>query len=223
MHTLLSHHSSQDHSFIPGLTSSHYEYLLTSTPLPHATAAMGLEPWPRAEVRRRFNDFVALADVLAESYRGYFLYPRPDKGTLDGIAAGISEAEFVDLRRAELEKYLRKLLSHPEIGRGEELRVFLTAEGSLATSFAWRQIQPIRGSLAEGIARLPSQLVGSSPSVPTTMDVAKNPRYTNDLLRRFKELGEKMRQEYQPPADLSPQEIYLRVSSCHIVLVVEFR
>lgn len=193
------------------MTSSHYEYLVTSTPLPRAAASIGIEPWPRAEVRRRFSDFVSLSDLLAEKYRGYFLFSRPDKGALEGIAAGRSEVEFIEMRRAELEKYLRKLLCHPEIGKSDELRIFLSTDGALATSFEWRQLQPLRGSLAEGIARLPSQLIGSSSSIPTTSDVTKNARYTNDILRRFKELGEKMRQEYQPPSDLEPGEISLRV------------
>jgi len=46
--------------------------------------------------------------------------------------------------------------------------------------------------------------------VPTTADVAKNAKHTNDLLRRFKELGERMRQEYKPPVALPEEEITLR-------------
>ncbi len=43
----------------------------------------------------------------------------------------------------------------------QELRVFLETEGSLATSLAWQQLQPTRGTLVEGIARLPRQLIGA--------------------------------------------------------------
>lgn len=42
----------------------------------------------------------------------------------------------------------------------QELRVFLEAEGSLAASPQWQQLQPARGTLVEGIARLPRQLIG---------------------------------------------------------------
>jgi hypothetical protein len=182
--------------------------------LEHAAATAGMQPWPKGDVRRRFNDFVSLADLLTETHRGYFLHPRPDKGALEAAAAGRSEAEFVEMRRAELERYLRQLVAHPIAGRSEELRVFLIAEGSLATSFEWRQLLPLRGSLAEGVARLPRQLLGSDSSIPTTTDVTKNPRHTNDLMRRFRELGERMRQEYQAPRDLPPDEVVLRVRSC---------
>lgn len=93
----------------------------------------------------------------------------------------------------------------------QALQTFLQAEGSLSTSFPWQQLQPLKGSLMEGVARLPRQLLGSDSSVPTTTDAAKNARHTNDLLRRLREMGERMRQEYQPPSSLPDDEIRLRV------------
>ena len=42
----------------------------------------------------------------------------------------------------------------------QELKAFLTVEGSLADSYQWRQLQPLQGSVLEGIARLPKQLLG---------------------------------------------------------------
>ena len=42
----------------------------------------------------------------------------------------------------------------------QELRVFLEAEDSLATSFEWAQLQPMHGTILEGVARLPRQLFG---------------------------------------------------------------
>lgn len=102
-----------DHSFIPGLTSSHYEYLITSMPAEQS------DDWPRAEVRRRFRDVVALADLLTETQRGYFLFPRPDKGALEGAATGRSESEFVEARRGDVERYLNRLALHPVVGKGE--------------------------------------------------------------------------------------------------------
>jgi len=61
----------------------------------------------------------ALADLLEETHRGYFIFPRPDKGALEGAAAGRSEVEFVEARRAELERYLRRLSRHPVLGNSE--------------------------------------------------------------------------------------------------------
>lgn len=34
-------------------------------------------------------------------------------------------------------------------------------EGALADSYQWRQLQPLQGSVLEGIARLPKQLLGA--------------------------------------------------------------
>lgn len=42
----------------------------------------------------------------------------------------------------------------------QALQVFLEAEGPLVSSFAWQQLQPLKGSLLEGVARLPRQLIG---------------------------------------------------------------
>lgn len=224
-----------DHSFIPGLTSSHFEYLVTSSPIlpisnghhpspttkapsqqPQEEDINDEEPWPRSEVRRRFNDFVALADLLVETQRGYFIFPRPDKGALDGAASGKSEFEFVESRKIELERYLCRLAEHPVLGKCNELRVFLTAEGSLSSNFHWQQLQPLKASLMEGVARLPAQLLGSDPAAPTTADAAKNPKHTNDILRRLKELGERMRQEYRPLTSLPEDEIALRQTKAEV-------
>ncbi len=41
--------------------------------------------------------------------------------------------------------------------------MFLEAEGALAASHAWAQLQPLGGSLLEGVARLPKQLLGARP------------------------------------------------------------
>lgn len=137
-------------SVIPGFTSTHTEYLVS---------ASWDSPRRRVEVRRRFRDFVALADLLAVTQRGFFVFPRPDKNTLD---QQLGKSDFVEVRRLELERYLRKLAAHPVVGQGEELRVFLEAEGSLGSSFQWQQLQPARGTLIEGISRLPRQLIGAT-------------------------------------------------------------
>ena len=139
------------------------------------------------------------------------MYPRPDKGMLEAATSGRSENEFIEFRRADLERYLNKLCEHPVIGQGEEIRVFLTAEGKLTSSFEWQQLQPLRGSMLEGLVRLPGQLLGSDSSVPNVSDITKNARYTNDVLRMVRELGEKMKMDYTVPATLSEEEVRLRV------------
>lgn len=98
--------------------------------------------------------------------------------------------------------------------------MFLEAEGSLASSLAWQQLQPARGTLVDGIARLPRQLIGSDPGVPSTVEAQQNARVAGDLLRRFRELGERMRQEYQAPPRLGEDEAALRVRGAGVVLGV---
>ena len=75
-----------------------------------------------ATVWRRFRDFVALADHLAHSHRGYFVPPRPEKAPL-----AAADDAFVRARMASLGAYLRRLVAHPTIRRSAELRVFLTS------------------------------------------------------------------------------------------------
>ncbi|GAB4824150.1 hypothetical protein N2152v2_011196 [Parachlorella kessleri] len=199
-------------SIIPGVKGGHYEYLVTT---------VADHPRRRVEVRRRFNDFVALADLLSTSHRGYFVFPRPDKNSLEGqvwppsvrLLRGIAKMgkkDFIETRRTDLDRYLNKLAQHPAVGRCEALKVFLEAEGPLNASYAWQQLQPLKGSLLEGVARLPRQLIGSDSAVPSTVEAAQNAKHTSDLLRRFREAGERMRQEYKAPPTLPDDEGRLR-------------
>ncbi|XP_076938411.1 sorting nexin 2B-like [Bidens hawaiensis] len=80
-------------------------------------------------VRRRFKEVVMLSDRLSESYRGFFIPTRPDKGVVESQV--MQKHEFVEQRRVALEKYFRKLAAHPVIRRSEDLRVFLQVQGDL--------------------------------------------------------------------------------------------
>ena len=73
-------------------------------------------------VWRRFRDFVALANLLRESHRGYFVPPRPEKKPLSP-----SDDAFVRDRTHQLCAYLERLARHPTCRNAAELRVFLTA------------------------------------------------------------------------------------------------
>ena len=45
----------------------------------------------------------------------------------------------------------------------QELKIFLEADGPLGSVHAWQSLQPLQGSLLEGMARLPKQLLGEHP------------------------------------------------------------
>lgn len=94
--------------------------------------------------------------------------------------------------------------------------MFLTAAGRLTESLEWQALTPLRnGGLLEGVARLPGQLLGTQPSTPSTTEAALNARDTSDLLRRFRELGKRMKQEYgNSVPHLSDAEDSLRVRHC---------
>ncbi|KAL6620043.1 hypothetical protein ACP70R_035182 [Stipagrostis hirtigluma subsp. patula] len=160
-------------SLVPGSAPTYVSYLVTS-------ARRG-DHQRRHAVRRRFRDFVTLADRLAEAFRGHFVPPRPDKNTVESQV--MQRDEFVAQRRAALERYLWRLAEHPAIGPSDELRVFLQAEGKM----------PLPGStdvasrMLDGAARLPRQLLGEEAVVPP-QDVVQPAKGGRDLLRIFKEL-----------------------------------
>ncbi|CAL8464753.1 g4288 [Coccomyxa elongata] len=163
---------------------------------------------PDVTVRRRFRDFVALADLLKATHRGYFIPPRPEKNPVEGQRA---QQEFVEQRRAALQHYLEQLAAHPIISRSEELKAFLEIEGSLADNYQWRQLHPLQGSVLEGIARLPKQLLGQEGTIVAPAEAAQSTKNTSDLLRRWKEYATSFKDNLKSePAPMSDAEIGLR-------------
>ncbi|XP_057772519.1 sorting nexin 2B-like [Salvia miltiorrhiza] len=132
-------------------------------------------------VRRRFKDVVTLSDRLSEGYRGFFIPPRPDKSLVESQV--MQKQEFVEQRRVELEKYLKRLARHPMIRKSDELRVFLTVQGRmpLPTSI------DMASRMLDGAVRLPKQLLGESSSVIEPQDVVHSAKGGRDMLRFFKE------------------------------------
>ncbi|EXB25846.1 Sorting nexin 2A [Morus notabilis] len=114
-------------------------------------------------VRRRFRDVVALSERLSETHRGFFVPVRPDKSVVESQM--MQSEQFVEQRRAQVEKYLNKLAAHPVIRRSEELRAFLITRGR--------------------VLQLPKS-VDVSPKQPSV--VAAEGRTGGDLMRMFKEL-----------------------------------
>lgn len=100
--------------------------------------------------------------------------------------------EFVEHRRAALEKYLQRLAAHPVIGRSEELRVFLREPGKLQLALTTDVASRMLGEAL----RLPKQLFGdvSNGWVAPQESVlpAMGGRY---LVRMFKELRQSVRND----------------------------
>ncbi|DBA90824.1 hypothetical protein WJX77_010125 [Trebouxia sp. C0004] len=185
-------------SLVPGVSGSYVTYTVTSRMALPKYSSRG------ASVRRRFRDFVALAELLKVTHRGYFIPPRPEKNPVEGQRAS---DDFVEVRRNALEKYIIQLAMHPAIVQSDEMHVFLEADSPLGSNLQWQQLQPMHGSILEGVARLPKQLFGQDPAAPSPTEAATNTKHTSDLLRRFKELTVK---EPKDPAALDQPETDLR-------------
>ncbi|KAG0595658.1 hypothetical protein M758_UG185700 [Ceratodon purpureus] len=140
-------------------------------------------------VKRRFRDVVTLADKLAERYRGYFIPPRPDKSVVDSQV--MQKVEFIEQRRAALEKYLARLATHPVLRHSDELRKFLQAEGRLP-------LQPttdIASRMLDGAVKLPLQLFGETSLMLSPQEAAQ-PARGRELLRMFKELKQSVTNDW---------------------------
>jgi len=173
-----------------GIKGGHVTYLVTTqvvNPNPFN------EPFTRGATfssRRRFRDFVALADSLKIRLRGHFLPPRPEKNAVEGqrMADG-----FVEDRRLALERYLNRLAQHPVASKCEELRVFLEAEGELETAGAWMAVLPAPpAGLVEGTARLSKQLLGLERSVLDPVQAVQPTKGVSDPMRAMKETAQAM-------------------------------
>ncbi|GFP86578.1 sorting nexin 2b [Phtheirospermum japonicum] len=164
-------------SLVPG-GNTYVTYLITTfTNMPEFDGT-------EFNVRRRFKDVVALADRLAESYRGFFIPLRPDKSVVESQV--MQTNDFVEQRRAALEKYLRRLASHPAIRTSEELRVFLEASGKMP--------------LTRAADVSPRTLDGGGAS--DTSEVTQPTKGGKDLWRIFKELKQSVANDWggaKPP------------------------
>ncbi|XP_041041790.1 sorting nexin-2 isoform X2 [Carcharodon carcharias] len=83
-------------------------------------------------VKRRFSDFLGLHSKLAAKYMhvGYIVPPAPEKSLVGMTKVKVgkedpSSADFVEKRRASLERYLQRTIKHPTLLQDPDLRHFL--------------------------------------------------------------------------------------------------
>ncbi|XP_053557582.1 sorting nexin-2 isoform X1 [Bombina bombina] len=83
-------------------------------------------------VRRRFSDFLGLHSKLAAKYMhiGYIVPPAPEKSIVGMTKVKVgkedsSSNEFVEKRRASLERYLQRTVKHPTLLQDPDVRQFL--------------------------------------------------------------------------------------------------
>ncbi|XP_028399234.1 sorting nexin-2-like [Dendronephthya gigantea] len=90
---------------------------------------------PETSVSRRFSDFLGLHERLNAKFllQGKVVPPAPEKSVLGmtKVKLGKEEstsADFVERRRASLERYLNRTASHPALREDSEFREFLELE-----------------------------------------------------------------------------------------------
>ncbi|KAL7833865.1 hypothetical protein AOLI_G00288250 [Acnodon oligacanthus] len=86
-------------------------------------------------VRRRFSDFLGLYEKLSVKYNlmGCIIPPPPQKSVVGMTKVKVgkedpSSAEFVEKRRAALERYLQRVVSHPALLQDSDVQEFLERE-----------------------------------------------------------------------------------------------
>lgn len=102
----------------------------------------------------------------------------------------MKSADFIEQRRVALERYLCHLAAHPVIGKSDELRVFLQAEGRLPLPTS----TDVASRMLDGAVRLPRQLAGADVTGPE--EVVQPAKGGRDLLRIFKELKQTVTNEW---------------------------
>jgi hypothetical protein len=76
-------------------------------------------------VDRRYNDFTWLSMELSKEFPGAIIPPLPEKLTL-----GRFSSEFVESRRRALERFLTRILVHPDLGNAACFSTFLQGDES---------------------------------------------------------------------------------------------
>ncbi|KAG2237157.1 hypothetical protein INT48_004659 [Thamnidium elegans] len=94
------------------------------------------------KVRRRFQDFVWLHNVLYIHFPACFVPPLPDKHRLEYVKGDRFSADFTEKRRISLERFIQRIARHPILGKAEFFIMFLeSSEFNDASSRALREGQ----------------------------------------------------------------------------------
>ncbi|KAG1458874.1 hypothetical protein G6F56_006290 [Rhizopus delemar] len=94
------------------------------------------------KVRRRFQDFVWLHNVLYTHYPACFVPPLPDKHRLEYVKGDRFSQDFIEKRRISLERFMQRITRHPILGKAELFILFLeSTEFNNASERALREGQ----------------------------------------------------------------------------------
>ncbi|KRX72913.1 Sorting nexin-2 [Trichinella sp. T6] len=163
------------------------------TKLPVLASGFGKREY---SVWRRFSDFLGLHDSLAEKYiaTGRIIPPAPSKNvigmTKTKMVKGTVEedpvtCEFLERRRASLERYIRRTALHPVLVQDPIFRDFITLEGELP-----RAIQTAALSVS-GVRRLWDRVSDTLNKMACKMD--DNDAWFNEKQYEIEQLDDELR------------------------------
>ncbi|KAK2017819.1 Vps5-domain-containing protein [Colletotrichum eremochloae] len=144
------HISVGDPHKVGDLTSSHIVYSVRTKTTSKAYKQ------PEFEVKRRYRDFLWLYNTLHGNNPGVVVPPPPEKQ-----AVGRFESNFVEGRRAALEKMLNKTAAHPTLQHDADLKLFLESESFNVDVKHKERREPIPGE-SKGVLGSLGISVGSS-------------------------------------------------------------
>lgn len=129
---------------------------------------------PNMSVSRRFSDFLGLHDKLVEKHLhlGRIIPPAPEKSVLGMTKIKMSKDEqvtsedFVERRRAALERFLQRTAAHPSLRLDPDFREFLELESELPRASSTAALS------GAGMFRLISRMGDSVAKMTTKMDEA---------------------------------------------------
>ncbi|KAM3586565.1 intercellular trafficking and secretion, variant 2 [Umbelopsis sp. WA50703] len=80
-----------------------------------------------ATVRRRFQDFVWLYNVLTANYPACFVPSLPEKHRMEYVRGDRFAEDFVEKRRASLQTFIERLGRHPILSKSQYFQMFLSS------------------------------------------------------------------------------------------------
>ncbi|KAH9995864.1 Vps5-domain-containing protein [Xylariaceae sp. FL0662B] len=136
------------------LTSSHIVYSVRTK-----TTSKGYKH-PEFEVKRRYRDFLWLYNTMHGNNPGVVVPPPPEKQALNRF-----ESNFVESRRAALEKMLNKIAAHSTLQHDPDLKLFLESESFNVDVKHKERREPIPGESKGVLGSLGISMGGGSKFV----------------------------------------------------------
>ncbi|KAL1915910.1 uncharacterized protein VTP21DRAFT_6298 [Calcarisporiella thermophila] len=102
-------------------------------------------------VRRRFQDFVTLYSLLSREFPAIVIPPLPEKHRMEYLTGDRFSSEFLERRRASLQRFLERISRHPVLQRTDHLRLFLEASDFSAEATSKHKRESVLENLGDAL------------------------------------------------------------------------